>query len=185
MSQQAQKTSTALYSIRSTDGNQWEKILFCLVREVSIGRSEEKMSQEDVPLTSSQFSIFSDEENNASQACEERLVEEFVQEEEEATQHHEEVEDQENLGEGTIEEGKVGRDGKPGKVFYHSLNQFAFHQKTTKRGADGQKWLSCKTTSCPAKLVIAADDRTVLKVYGGAHTGHQSNLIEREIEKRL
>jgi len=196
MSHQTTKTSTALCLIRFTDRNQWEKILFGMVREAvsrlfaSILEKMEGFEEDDNPLRSSQFSIFSlssDQENNQetrNQELSDQLQQEIELEDSIQALHEDDaVEDQENLGFVTIEEGKVGKDGKPGKVFYHE--NFAFHQKTTKRGAQGQSWLKCKISSCPAKLVIAADERTVLKVYGGAHIGHQSNLVEREIERRV
>ena len=72
----------------------------------------------------------------------------------------EENEENEDLGVVDVEEGQRGKSGI-GKVFIH--RGIAFHTKTSKRKADGGRYLVCKTKGCGAKLMIAGDDRTVTK----------------------
>ena len=74
----------------------------------------------------------------------------------------EENEENEDLGVVDVEEGQRGKSGI-GKVFIH--RGIAFHAKTSKRKADGGRYLVCKTKGCGAKLMIAGDDRTVTKIY--------------------
>ena len=84
-------------------------------------------------------------------------------------------EEQPQLGYVLKREGQRGKSGT-GVIFSH-IN-IDFHRKTTKRTKDGSFYLVCKTRGCPAKLIVAEDERTVKKVYGGEHLAHDANLME-------
>ena len=108
------------------------------------------------------FHSFSSQSEDDSALLDSKFTYGIESQDREISLDEEQDKENEDLGVVTVEEGQRGRSGL-GKVFIH--RGIAFHTKTSKRKANGGRYLVCKTKGCGAKLMIAGDDRTVTKIY--------------------
>ena len=81
-----------------------------------------------------------------------------------------------------LSEGAVRRANQSCQTYNKGVD---YHRKATKRTKAGSFYLQCKHKDCTAKLIIGADEKTVKKVYGGAHQGHDGNFMEKVVTTKV